>query len=294
MKKILDIFILTVFVKAVLFAQFNGGFVSGGGGGTAFADSGNFAKLNATNSFTANGAASTPVEKFVGTWFTGGSSTTTKPLMLIEPTGTTSTGWSTAGTGLGVNAASGFAGNLWDAKINGTSYGKLDATGNMTIAGSALTVSSTNYQVESIYRGTSNSTYNIYGDGNAQTSLRLYGSSHATRANNLEFLTGSTLTERMRVTASGALMLENTVTAGGTTGNQTINKMSGTVNFAGGGSTLTVTNSLCTTSSIVFATIRTNDATATIKNVVPGSGSFVITLTAAATAETSVGFFVVN
>lgn len=89
-------------------------------------------------------------------------------------------------------------------------------------------------------------------------------------------------------------MLENTVTAGGTTGNQTINKMSGTVNFAGGGSTLTVTNSLCTTSSIVFATIRTNDATATIKNVVPGSGSFVITLTAAATAETSVGFFVVN
>jgi hypothetical protein len=55
-----------------------------------------------------------------------------------------------------------------------------------------------------------------------------------------------------------------------------------------------VTNSLCTTSSIVFATIRTNDTTAVIKNVVPAAGSFTINLNAAATAETSVGFFIIN
>jgi len=50
-------------------------------------------------------AASTPQEKISGTWYTGGTATTTKPQLLIEPAGTTSTGWSTNGTGIGVNAA---------------------------------------------------------------------------------------------------------------------------------------------------------------------------------------------
>ena len=49
-----------------------------------------------------NGAASTPAAKFTGTIFTGGNATTTKPLVLVEPTGTTSAGWATTGTLLGV------------------------------------------------------------------------------------------------------------------------------------------------------------------------------------------------
>jgi hypothetical protein len=109
--------------------------------------------------------------------------------------------------------------------------------------------------------------------------------------------TGSTLqsvTERLRLTQAGSLVLQATNTAGGTTGAQTINKPSGTVNFAAAATTLVVTNSLVTASSIVMVVIRTNDATATIKNVVPAAGSFTITLGAAATAETSVGFFVIN
>jgi hypothetical protein len=73
-----------------------------------------------------NGAASAPPGTFTGTWFTGGTSTTTKPQVLIEPTGTTSTAWSTSGTGLGVNAASGFAGNLLDLQVNGSSRFKFD------------------------------------------------------------------------------------------------------------------------------------------------------------------------
>lgn len=92
----------------------------------------------------------------------------------------------------------------------------------------------------------------------------------------------------------GGITFDNTVTAGGTTGNQTINKASGTVNVAAAGTTVTVTNSFCTSTSIVFAVLRTNDSTAAIKNVVPGAGSFVITLTAAATAEVSIGFLVTN
>lgn len=100
--------------------------------------------------------------------------------------------------------------------------------------------------------------------------------------------------EVLRVRTDGQLALLATNTATGTTGAQTINKPSGTVNIAAAGTSLVVTNSLCTTSSIVLATIRTNDSTAVIKNVVPGSGSFTITLNAAATAETSVGFLIIN
>ena len=73
-----------------------------------------------------NATASSPAKAFTGTWFTGGTATTTKPQVLIEPTGATSTAWSTSGTGLGVNAASGFAGNLLDLQVNGSSRFKFD------------------------------------------------------------------------------------------------------------------------------------------------------------------------
>lgn len=85
-----------------------------------------------------------------------------------------------------------------------------------------------------------------------------------------------------------------TNTATGTTGNQTINKSAGTVNVAASGTTITVTNSLVTANSLVYAIARTNDATCAVKNAVPAAGSVVINMTAACTAETSVGFLVVN
>ena len=104
----------------------------------------------------------------------------------------------------------------------------------------------------------------------------------------------STPSDIFKIRNDGQISVWATNTAAGTTGAQTINKPSGTVNFAAGATSLTVTNSLCTTTSIVIPVIRTNDATATIKNVVPASGSFTINLTAAATAETSVGFLIIN
>jgi len=91
------------------------------------------AKLDkAGGTITGNGAASTPALTLNGSAFTGGSSTTTKPQFLVEPSGTTSTGWSTGGTLIGANAASGFAGNLLDLKLNGVSGFKvnLNSTGN--------------------------------------------------------------------------------------------------------------------------------------------------------------------
>jgi hypothetical protein len=72
-----------------------------------------------------NATASSPAKAFTGTWFTGGTATTTKPQVVIEPTGTTSTGWSTAGTGLGVNAPAAFAGSWLDIQQNGSSVFKV-------------------------------------------------------------------------------------------------------------------------------------------------------------------------
>ena len=98
--------------------------------------------------------------------------------------------------------------------------------------------------------------------------------------------------------ASGGLtpaIYDRTVTTAGTTGAQTINKNVGTVNFAIAATAIVVTNSVVNASSIIFTTIRTADATCTaVKSVVPGAGSFTITVNAGCTAETSVGFLVTN
>lgn len=109
-------------------------FATGGGGGSVNADGivrmtidgnglvglGVTAPLAGFHNAIA-GAASRPAELLSGAWFTGGSATTTKPMLLVEPTGATSTAWSTAGTGLGVNSAAGFTGNLLDLQTNGVS-----------------------------------------------------------------------------------------------------------------------------------------------------------------------------
>jgi hypothetical protein len=94
--------------------------------------------------------------------------------------------------------------------------------------------------------------------------------------------------------ATSIVNLDKTITAGGTTGAQTINKSSGTINFAAAATSLVVTNSLVTTSSNIICTVQTNDATMTDAQCVPGSGSFTIYANAAATAETRVGFVIFN
>jgi hypothetical protein len=83
-----------------------------------------------------NATASNPAKVFTGTWFTGGTATTTKPHFLVEPTGTTSTAWSTSGTGLGVNAASGFGGNLLDLQVNGSSRARFNSDGSLLFTSS--------------------------------------------------------------------------------------------------------------------------------------------------------------
>jgi len=131
-------------------------------------------------------------------------------------------------------------------------------------------------------------------------------------ANNIQFY--STNVIRWQIAAAGAfipgadatydlgsasasvrqLYLSKTVTAAGTTGAQTINKATGSVNFAAAATSLVVTNSLVTTSSVIVATVGTNDTTMKTVNAVAAAGSFTLNANAAATAETRVNFVVLN
>ena len=100
------------------------------------------ARTDAANSFagtqtftgqianTLNGALSAPAVLISGTPVaTGGTATTTKPLVLIETAGATSTGWSLTGTMFGVNAPSGFTGRLIDFQLNGATRMYLSSGG---------------------------------------------------------------------------------------------------------------------------------------------------------------------
>lgn len=98
--------------------------------------------LAGTNTYTGQhiislaGALSTPPLLVSGTWITtGGTGTTTKPQVLLECNSgtTTSTAWQTTGTGLGVNACTGFGGYLLDLQVNGVEQLHSDASGNLTM-----------------------------------------------------------------------------------------------------------------------------------------------------------------
>ena len=138
-----------------------------------------------------------------------------------------------------------------------------------------------------------NNGYRLDVNANGATHCTRLRAPNASSGTNVFLVQNNNPDDIHKIEANGKISyLANAIS--GTTGNQTINTPSGNVNFAVGATALTVTNSLCTTSSLVFATVRTNDATAYIKNVVPAASSFTINLGAAATAVTSVGFFIIN
>ena len=103
-----------------------------------------------------------------------------------------------------------------------------------------------------------------------------------------------TQTTFLGLNGTTGMNLYRTVTAAGTTGAQTINKPAGSVNFAAAATTLVVTNSFATTTSLIFLTPQTADATCESFAITRASGSFTITANAACTAETAVAFWVTN
>lgn len=138
------------------------------------------------------------------------------------------------------------------------------------------------------------------GSGSNNTIIGYNASASASTVSN-EITLGNGSITNFRVPGVGfqfdttdGLIVPKTVTAGGTTGAQTINKTAGTVNFAAAATSLVVTNSFVDTNSIIIATVGTDDITMKSVAVVAGAGSFTLYANAAATAETRVNWFVVN
>jgi len=129
---------------------------------------------SAENTFSSAGAASTPSVLFSGTPYTSGTATTNYPMVSIWPSGATGPStWSGAGTMLGINAASGFTGNLIDLRVNGAS-----AAFTVSYAGAVTATNSINAGSHSI---TGNS-FLISGDANSglyapSNGVNLFGSS---------------------------------------------------------------------------------------------------------------------
>lgn len=81
--------------------------------------------------------------------------------------------------------------------------------------------------------------------------------------------------------------------ASGTPGNVTINKPTGQVAMAALSGSLTVTNSMVTTSSVVIVVLQDTTDLSYIRGVVPAAGSFTIVMSGAVTAPRKIGFLVI-
>lgn len=98
--------------------------------------------LSGGGTVTGTPAASVAAVQINPTLFTGGTGTTTFPYLMLQPSGATAeTGWSTSGTFIGVNSASGFGGNFIDFHGNNaastfsvSSAGAIGSMGGATMA----------------------------------------------------------------------------------------------------------------------------------------------------------------
>lgn len=117
-----------------------------------------------------NTAASKSSLILSGTGYSGGTATTTKPTLLIEPTGTTSTGWSTFGTKLGVNAESGFTGRLLDLQLNGNSIMSYITNNNTLSVGSSTSTTAVSHNQYSSGRND----FKLYSSGEITDNMGFY------------------------------------------------------------------------------------------------------------------------
>lgn len=190
-----------------------------------------------------SGASTISPFQMTGAILTGATATNNLPAMFIQPTGTTAaTSWSTSGTGLGMNLASGFAGNFLDFHAAGaasvfsvSSGGSIVMNGNVTLptgggvfwAGRSLLTSSADG--------------NIKITNNAGTSFNL-------------FQLGGTTSSFSAIKNNGAALnfrlADDSADAGITAGTATL---SGALTYGG----VTLTNSAQGTGAMVLATAPT-------------------------------------
>ena len=228
----------------------------------------------------------------------GGTGTNVIPtsgqLLIGNFAGSYTVAYLTAGAGLfRTNGDGSLTVGISDTGVAAGSYGSASSVttltvndqGQLTVAGSvAISISAS--QITS-------GTLSVARGGTGLTTLTLnripYG--NGTSA----FQSSANLTYDGSIfTAKANIVVNKTITAAGTTGAQTINQTSGSVNFAIAATSLVVTNSLVTTSSVILATVASNDTTMKSVQAVAAAGSFTLYANAAATAETRVNFLVLN
>ena len=275
-----------------------------------------------------SGTVTVTVNAVAGTWnFTLPADDGT-PGQVLQTDGTGITTWQTpaagftcAGCTLNKVQKGDGAGNLSDSQIidNGT------ATDIGLIVGGSFTVNNgfvgngVNFKLDN-----PNNTVTLQSDGNnfgqaltldggasQSASLRASGNggtvtlnlkasagNNAAEFSTTEVVPNGTTTNLGSLTTAGnrwqQAFFDATITAGGTTGAQTINKSAGSVNFAAAATSLVVTSNKVTANSIVMCTVATNDTTLKSVQCVPTAGSFTMFANAAATAETRVNFWILN
>lgn len=250
----------------------------------------NYALQTAGNITTINSTSSTrlSINDLIGFSLSSTLNTSANPLSVTDATdsSSTTTGSLRTAGGLGVVKKAYFGDSLNVAAPGTISVGSGSTTsaglifGHSGVSGSgaawstAVTPSTTNYALAT---GSGFSALN----NTSSTILAINGNAKLTVA----------LTS---ITYVGDMIYDKTITAGGTTGAQTINKTTGRVNFAAAAASLVVTNSLVTANSIVHCTVATNDTTMKSASCVPAAGSFTIRGNANPTAETAVAFTVTN
>lgn len=166
---------------------------------------------------TSSGAASVAASLFNGTLFTGGTATTTFPQIFVQPTGTTAvTSWSTSGTGLGMNLASGFAGNFLDFHVAGAaSVFKVTSSGAITGLSAALggaTIGSNTFAVTGLsqfsYPVGAGNNFVTFTDTTNSQNLTIGANASGfsfTNVQNLGFRFGTNSVDRMAILAGGGL-----------------------------------------------------------------------------------------
>lgn len=173
-----------------------------------------------TNTFTGqqilsvNGASTAPALALTGSWLANANTA----LGLIQAAGTTAFSGSANGTGLGVNAATGFTGNLFDGQLAGVSAISIDSTGDVSIKGTGNIRKTSAASLVIVAASGQNLSLNTSGGGIVSTSGSLT-------------VAGGTLSAPA-ITATGAVIMSGIGTATGTPDSICRNTTTITVNAA--------------------------------------------------------------
>ena len=217
-----------------------------------------------------NSTVSTPAAVLNGTWIAGGDATTTKPHLLVETTGATSTGWSTSGTGLGVNAASSFAGNLVDFQFNGVSKFKVDKNGNISLSGTIYTANgiANGTSANAAVQTTANGTVIVRNVADANSALTVNQSNGTSTGLVLDLQFGSV--SKFSVSTAGTV-----ATVGGYTQTGVVaNTLTGATTLSAAGTALSVTNNATIGGTLTVATIT---STGTLAITTAANGNVTVT-----------------